>query len=1500
MKRQELIDCLSKLYEQVDGVWTKPEVSSFAYSDGDEAEERIAAAIRESEDVSLFSRVLREHQNDWPSRYHLSASRANLLRPVETLLKGSVLEIGAGCGAITRYLGEIGAEVVALEGSRRRAAIARSRCRDLENVHVVNDVAEGGKVLPPFDVVTLIGVLEYARIYGCGAAPERELLKMAWSQLAEDGVLILAIENQLGLKYLAGMPEDHVGRAMHGIAGHYSDDSVVTFGSEELRRLLIDAGFTKIEFALPFPDYKFPKSVLMAPAFDGSVPAFNAHTLASQSAVSDPQIPYPPLFPLERVWETAGRNGLLLPLANSFLVIAHKSAKAKSLSGTGIAFHYATDRLPAYSKQTAFHLLDDGGIEVRSRPVCPNSSQLRERPIGYTLHDDAYVSGAPYTAELYKRVTQAGWRVEDVTEWLLGWLNALDARIVAVGGSAGQSVVPGWAIDALPQNLIVPRDGGAPVFIDMEWEWLGEVGRDYLVYRAVVASLTSITAVAAPQDLRHVYVEALLRDVMTRLGFGAARADIERYLDLDGALRRLVYGADSGLSISAFAEMKMRLLMDVREAADGWSSSLQAAGATIEQLRLSVEHEQDLRRKIVEAHALEIEAVRDEEARERAGLVERHRDLTLKLESEFAHAVAMAEEACQRETAELEHSYQRDKSRLMDEQNNLQARVNQLQEMLGQKDVAQGMLEVHVSELEKERSGMQALAERLSVGIATMEDANAEQASEIQMLRARADDLASEVARLSAIESRLGHQLADVLTSKSWRLTRPFRACRRLLDPQQTRGVFGLLLKRMYDSLPVSQTTRLAIKDKVFKAAGSHLESTHAYRAWRQQVAPPAEPLPESVNHGSPAMPAGSIVAPSSLLRYVKAVASQGLAARAQEFVSLAEEPLDSSRVGARVIAYYLPQFHPIPENDAWWGRGFTEWTNVSKAMPQFIGHYQPHLPGELGFYDLRLVDVMRRQAELAKLYGIEGFCFHYYWFGGRRLLERPLEQLLASDIDLPFCICWANENWTRRWDGMDNEVLVEQDYGPEDDFAFIQSLEPYLRDRRYIRVDGKPLIILYRPSLLPDAAATLVRWRDYCRRTGIGEIFLGMVQFDKLDPREYGFDTAIEFPPHKVAAGLPCINDKLEVINPDYAGYVVDYDDVVDRSISEPAPEYPLAKGIFPSWDNEARKPGRGYTVANATPAKYHAWLKSAIDFAHAHPVANERLVFVNAWNEWAEGAHLEPDRRYGYAYLEATKQALLLPQAPAPAPKRICVIVHAFYPDLVPEMLDYLERWSVPHRLIFTTTREAYSELVDIVASHGMEAEILVNENHGRDILPFLEAIPLVGEDEIILKLHTKRSLHRGDGEFWRRDLLNKLMSAERVSDIFDAYVQRADLGLVAPDGHILPMSTYWGANAENVRSLSRRMGSGGLDPDTMLFAAGSMFFIRPQALAGIRALGLRAADFEAETGQVDGTLAHAIERCFSISTWTGGYFLASSERPRVVAFRAAKHYNYAEPTY
>ena len=375
----------------------------------------------------------------------------------------------------------------------------------------------------------------------------------------------------------------------------------------------------------------------------------------------------------------------------------------------------------------------------------------------------------------------------------------------------------------------------------------------------------------------------------------------------------------------------------------------------------------------------------------------------------------------------------------------------------------------------------------------------------------------------------------------------------------------------------------------------------------------------------------------SDLFERSTAKLEQGL-----EFVPKALDALDETELSVRLIAFYLPQFHPIPENDKWWGKGFTEWTNVAKAVPQFVGHYQPRLPIDLGFYDLRLVDVLRAQVALAKHYGIYGFCFHHYWFGGKRLLELPVKNLLANrDIDLPFCLCWANENWTRRWDGSDDEILISQSHSPEDDIAFLEDIIPAFRDPRYIRVGGRPLLIVYRATLLPDARATGARWKEHCAKKGIAEPFLVAARtFDVLDPRPPGFDASVEFPPHQISPAE--VTHEMAVINADYSGRVYDYREFLQAALRRREEEFLNFSCVMPSWDNEARKPGRGHTFAFSSPRQYGRWLDAECEKTVKRHNPDHRLVFVNAWNEWAEGAHLEPDRRYGYGYLNATADVL------------------------------------------------------------------------------------------------------------------------------------------------------------------------------------------------------------------------------------------------------------------
>ncbi|NOU00026.1 MAG: glycoside hydrolase family 99-like domain-containing protein [Gallionella sp.] len=354
---------------------------------------------------------------------------------------------------------------------------------------------------------------------------------------------------------------------------------------------------------------------------------------------------------------------------------------------------------------------------------------------------------------------------------------------------------------------------------------------------------------------------------------------------------------------------------------------------------------------------------------------------------------------------------------------------------------------------------------------------------------------------------------------------------------------------------------------------------------------------------------------------------------------SLNETLISNNQPNIRLIAFYLTQFHPTPENDLWWGKGFTEWTNVTKAEPLFEGHRQPHLPSDFGFYDLRVRETRRDQIDMAKQFGVDGFCYHYYWFSGKRILNLPLDDMLAdSESDMPFCLCWANENWTRRWDAAEHEVLIAQKYQPDDDLNFIKSLVPFLEDKRYIRLDGKPYLIVYRPQHLPDARKTVEIWRDYCRSIGIGEIHVcAALTHGNEDYAQFGFDSGVEFPPHNLRS--PNINNQVK-FEKKFHGNVMQYADIASYYLGKSYAAKHVFKTVFPSWDNTARTKERALVMLNGEPDNYEYWLASTIDLVRQSGRRDE-LIFINAWNEWAEGCHLEPDRWFGHGFLQATLDA-------------------------------------------------------------------------------------------------------------------------------------------------------------------------------------------------------------------------------------------------------------------
>lgn len=610
--------------------------------------------------------------------------------------------------------------------------------------------------------------------------------------------------------------------------------------------------------------------------------------------------------------------------------------------------------------------------------------------------------------------------------------------------------------------------------------------------------------------------------------------------------------------------------------------------------------------------------------------------------------------------------------------------------------------------------------------------------------------------------------------------------------------------------------------------------------------------------------------------------------------VDYAGPMLDAVRVPPdtpRVLAFYLPQFHPFPENDAWWGKGFTEWTNVSKAQPQFLGHYQPRLPGDLGYYDLRLPEVMAQQVTMARNAGIAGFCFHYYWFDGKRLLERPLDAYLADpSLDLPFALCWANENWTRRWDGDETNVLIGQNHSPEDDIAVFRDMARYMADPRYVRVGGKPILVVYRPELLPDSKATTQRWRTLARELGLGELALYCTTaFGFEDYQSHGFDGLIDFPPHGIDKGQ--ITRQVTPLHGSFQGEVYDYKVVAaDKLAALKTADPNFVPTVMPGWDNQARKPGGGKVFHGADPATYRQWLSGALAHVAATKPADEALVFVNAWNEWGEGAYLEPDRWFGHAYLHATAAALgaygprlsadhpLVREAAAGFARKsdAAVLLHLYYPELVDWFAERLKPVEGRMDTVLTVPETwAEADLARVRAAFP-KALILVVENRGRDIRPFVEALRTAGSlgYSVFCKLHTKRSPHRGDGDQWRAELVDGLVGADASDLALKAFAEDPKLGLLAASGSRMQLgeADVMANNGDHVQRLAALIGAKPR-PETP-FAAGSMFWGRTEAFAPLIDLSDDAIDFETESGRVDGTTAHAIERLTAAIVVRAGY--------------------------
>ena len=582
-----------------------------------------------------------------------------------------------------------------------------------------------------------------------------------------------------------------------------------------------------------------------------------------------------------------------------------------------------------------------------------------------------------------------------------------------------------------------------------------------------------------------------------------------------------------------------------------------------------------------------------------------------------------------------------------------------------------------------------------------------------------------------------------------------------------------------------------------------------------------------------------------------------------------------------RVVAFYLPQFHEIPENNNAWGKGFTEWTNVCKALPQYLGHYQPRIPGELGFYNLTDPRVLQRQVDLATASGVHAFCFHYYWFSGKKLLEKPLDIFMGLNLgDFQFCINWANENWTKRWDGLDEEVIIKQENQPNDAELFFKDILPILRHPNYIQIEpGVPLLLIYRPENIPNPREFAEKLRREARAAGFRGLHIVMCQtFGKRDPQPYEFDAACEFPPHELRLAK---KGNLTFLNNQFKGRVCDATNIVaelKKEIESEKMSYPVFRCAFPNWDNSARKFGAGYIMHGMSPSVFQDWL-FLISKNTYKDSAGRPWIFINAWNEWGEGAYLEPDRELGFKNLNAVARVVdsfglnsrrqLIAKHEEPLKETLsplAILLHIFHEDLVDDVLDNIKSFELIFDFYVTVTDTLTTSAIQKIVARFPSVRILEVKNHGRDALPFLKAIRHfnLGRYKAVCKLHTKKSPHRPDGDAWRNAMFKDLLNPDGGSQVIKEFAESINSGLLVPQFSLVKSGgDNLIDNEKNLKALFRAYKLAPLWD--FHFPAGTMFWASGRLLNKVNETYISEDNFEVEAGQLDATLAHAYERFF-----------------------------------
>lgn|GEM_PF-284447 len=1378
-----------------DGVYKSPKNQrDFGYSDGIAQEDYVLSTIRAARDLSTFSDELRGSIRDWASEYHFSQERHNLLRHLKFRPGMTILELGCGCGAITRQLGESGARVTAVEGSLQRARAAAARCRDLSNVRVHCSNFQDLVFDEKYDVVTFIGVLEYAPQYFESADPIGECLEIACNALKPNGVLVIAIENQLGLKYFCGYREDHADIPFFGIEDRYNEKTAVTFGRRELGRILNGKGLSQVEFQYPFPDYKIPKALFTEKGFreQGFHPEEIIRQLGSRDYAGD----LTPVFDEKLAVPVLCRNGIMEDLSNSFLVLASRDSIPSTLRDPKLlAAVYTTERANAYNVQTSF-IGNEHTIVARKTRLLRGAAPVS--PVDVLAHlpgTEEYVAGRNLEAE-YRRCAVLG-DFSVMSRLLMLQLEFLAREAVRspVPDNPASAEIRPEFFDCVPSNLIL-RDGQLH-YIDREWKLRKSVSLGALLLRTVDAihDLAAEMPELSKENLIRLLNQAgfridaqtvreytaLIDEVMAQVYQGAnlGSATVPEDNDtirssLEYMLSRLDYLPKPAAVVSRLrSHLEQALLMREGSTTEGYCDSIRGLGPAsrdeAEMCGVILEMLGDapdwrpvadfVRRLICEINAELGAKLIIPSAGEHTNPLKQFRQFRYGNEFEDficpnpflyvelgmngnvscccylpfplgnIHKEEMSEVWDSAIARELRRSILSGEYCYCDKR-----KCAAMQEAVLPTKEDSFNYQIPYKLIDKRRSYDEPLRDGISTGlldiasgprIISFEDDPSCNLScpscrtSVQVLRPEESD------KLFDIQCRLldsvGGQLAELWLSGAGD---PFasRAYRTLLQqydfgkfPQlgvrlDTNGMlfneqawstvlgtirerirlvavsvdaatdatyaairrggnFQTLLKnlRFIAALPEREhgmgfIIRMIVQRKNFREMKQFVElgrslgvdsvvfsvmqnwGTFADEEYQEEaVHLSGHPLHEELRSilRDPLF-ADRLVDLGNLTQlYYAQLQPDKETAPGMPATDVASRKEFEARpaLRARVIAFYLPQFHPIPENDRWWGKGFTEWTNVGKAVPLFEGHYQPHVPADLGYYDLRVPEIRLEQAEMARRYGVDAFCYWHYWFAGHQLLERPFDEVVRTgQPDFPFCLGWANQTWSGIWHGAPDRVLIEQTYpGLEDYKAHFDTLLPAFRDPRYLRVHDRPLFVIYAPTNLPDACLFTSYWQQLAQEAGLGGIYF--VAHNVRNPETYGCQACVDNAPF-VSMNAPLV--PVIPLSGNSVPKVSRYEDLVLylKQYQLSGNEYPL---VVPNWDNTPRSGSNGFVLQGSTPELFGEMLEDALRKVEQRKDPADRIVFIKAWNEWAEGNHLEPDLLHGHAYLQALYKALL-----------------------------------------------------------------------------------------------------------------------------------------------------------------------------------------------------------------------------------------------------------------